>query len=310
MDEVAVRAAKGGADASADIEVIIAKANEQITAELNGVCDKAGQDTESESVKQLKSTTEWARGLILQGSAQIKQVGLQVAATSGATVATVHERISSSIGSIEDQIDTELDKCDNKVTIQVDSAKAAAAAAVVAVKEHRQAAVAEKHEDVIGSVAKAHIEEGVVVSVGVVDHVKSTVSSWFQRLVRDITECSAKGGKQEEIEAIVAKANATITAQFSEITVKTEHCQDKTTAKKLTETLEWAKGVASQGATQIQAIGIQASAAGASAAAAYEQQIKSLVEVTEQQINTAVEHTEADLTIEVVKDKKEVIYFL
>ena len=291
-----------------EVEAVVAKANATIEAELKVVSAKAKtSEVSTEVSQQIISTTEWAKGIVLEGSAQLKVIGIQVVAGSEGA----KDSIAGLVKATEEEVSTAYEKIDSSVTIDVAKAKVAVEHAHKVIKhdakkpkkhhEHKKAEKKEDH-DHTGKVV-AGVVAGTVVSVGVAGYVKSTVSSWFDRLKKDITECTEKGGSQADIEAIVSKATAEIDVEFSQVTTKTEESSDKESATKLKETIEWAKGVVTQTTTQVQEVAVQAVNAGTTSAVEIHEKLTGVIESTTSQVDTALDNVKADVTIAVEETK-------
>ena len=103
-----------------EVETIITKANASIEADLKVVTEKIKKSDASTSASdQIISTTEWAKNVALEGSNQLKVIGVQIAAGS----TTAKDSIAGLIESTEKQISVAYDKCDSSLTIEVDHAK-------------------------------------------------------------------------------------------------------------------------------------------------------------------------------------------
>lgn len=298
VEDVSARVAKGGETVSADVEVIIEEANKHITAELGGVCEKADRSGSKQVATQLVSTTEWAKGIVLQTSNQIKAISVQAIASGEANAVSIKERMNGYIQSTQQQIDTAYGSCDSSLVIQVEEEKTVAHGSIELVERDSQAIKAEKEQ----KQHKSRTSTGAVVSIGAVEHVQVTIRSWFQGLIREVSARAAKGGQNasEEIQAIVIKANESIAAQLSQVTAIIEaSAVDKTASQKITETIQWAKDLAVQSSTQVQAIGVHVAASGSTNVSAAYDQMKAVVESTQTQITTAVERCDTSLTIQV-----------
>ena len=108
-------------------------------------------------------------------------------------------------------------------------------------------------------------------------------------MIEEVSSCKSN----EEVEAAVSKATATIETEFSTVSSKVKG------SDKLASTIEWAKGLVIQGSTQVKAIGIQIVASGESSKDALKGNMISLVEATEKQIETALEQCDTSVVIEV-----------
>jgi hypothetical protein len=132
----------------------------------------------------------------------------------------------------------------------------------------------------------------VTKEVVVVDYVKVTITSWFGRLIQQVSARAKQGGSDsaKDIEAITAKSTAEITLMLEETVKKTG---TTTTAQQLVSSLTWAKGLITQQSTQIQAIGIQAAAAKDSTGGV--STMKAQAKATEEQIHVTL--NQCDKTI-------------
>ena len=294
-----------------EVEEVIVKANAEIEAELKVVSEKTKKtEVSSEVTEQIVSTTEWAKGIVLEGSAQLKVIGVQI--VSGAEGAK--DSIAGLVKANEEQINTAYEKVDTSVIIEVEHTKVAPEDVHKVVKhDHKKSKIKKHHTHVKKDDKKTEKKEdhdhsgkvvagvvaGAVVSVGVAGYVKSTVSSWFDRLKKDVTECTEKGGSQTEIEAIVSKATAEIDVELSQVTTKTEESSDTESAAQLKETIEWAKGVVTQTTTQVQEVAVEAINSGSTSAVVIHEKLNGVIESSTTQVDTAFDNVKADITIEV-----------
>ena len=147
----------------------------------------------------------------------------------------------------------------------------------------------------------AGVVAGAVVTVGVVGYVKSTISSWFDKLNKDVADRVEKGGDNvnADIEIIVSEAKAEIDTEFANVVTKTDGSKDKVSADKIKETIEWAKNNVAQTTTQVQAVAVQAVATGSATAVSVHEQLSSVTKATHTQIETALDNCQADVEIEV-----------
>ena len=288
IEDVTVCAERGGT--ASEIDIIVHKANETIEAELAKVIVKGTEKNSTELV----STTQWAKGLVLQGSAHIEAIGVQI--ISGSASTSAKDSLYSYVEATEKQIYTAYEKVDSSLVIEVDTKY---------IDDHKkiEKPVHKAHDTHKAGEIAGIIAGGGVVAVGAVDYVKTTVSSWFTKLVKDVTERAEQGGDnaQVEIEAIVTKATATIEGEFTKVSTKVD---TGASADQFKSTLEWAKGLVTQTTTQVQAVAVQAVAAGT--VATVHDQLTTVVESTKTQVHTAFESCKTDVVIEV--DSKEVCH--
>jgi hypothetical protein len=132
----------------------------------------------------------------------------------------------------------------------------------------------------------------VTKEVIVVDYVKVTVTSWFARLIEQVSVRAKQGGSDatKDIETITSKATAEITLLLEETA---KQSGSSTASQQLTSSLTWAKGLITQQSTQIQAIGIQAVAAKDSTGGL--STMKAQAKATEEQIHVTL--NQCDKTI-------------
>lgn len=153
--------------------------------------------------------------------------------------------------------------------------------------------------------------------VVVVDYVKVTITSWFGRLIEQVSARAKQGGNDaaKDIETITTKSSAEITLMLDETAKKSG---SSTSSQQLTSTLTWAKGLIAQQSTQIQAIGIQAVAAKDSTggvstmkaqAKATEEQIHVTLNQCDKTIKSTVTVTEEVVEGLITKDDVKVIFF-
>jgi hypothetical protein len=157
----------------------------------------------------------------------------------------------------------------------------------------------------------------VTKEVVVVDYVKITITSWFGRLIEQVSARAKQGGNDaaKDIETITTKSSAEITLMLDETAKKSG---SSTSSQQLTSTLTWAKGLIAQQSTQIQAIGIQAVAAKDSTggvstmkaqAKATEEQIHVTLNQCDKTIKSTVTVTEEVVEGLITKDDVKVIFF-
>ena len=121
----------------------------------------------------------------------------------------------------------------------------------------------------------------------------------------DVSSCAANGGSEEDIEVIVSKATDSIEATIDQVSEDTKWTgADVTASEKINATLEWATGMVIQGSTQVQAIGVQAVAAGHASVTSIREQMVPLVEANATQIETALNSCDVSITIEVDETEK------
>ncbi|KAI9261552.1 hypothetical protein BDA99DRAFT_560413 [Phascolomyces articulosus] len=299
-----------------EIEQVVVKANIVIEEELKVVCDKTAESDEiSESVsQQILSTTEWAKGMVLEGSSQIKVIGAQIVAAGGSASSGAKQSMVALIESTEQQIDTAYDKCDTSLTIAVEHAKVPAEHVHKVVKhESKKSKKTEKDHHTAGKVAAgvviggAVIGTGAAVAVGITaaGYVKSTVSSWYERLTKAVAERAEQGGDNAaaDIEIIVAEANKQIEAELSQVAEKTEASSDKESVAKWKETLEWAKSTVTQSTAQVQTVAVEAVTVGGSSAVSIHEKLSSVADSIHTQIDTALQGCDEELVIEIEKEK-------
>jgi hypothetical protein len=133
----------------------------------------------------------------------------------------------------------------------------------------------------------------VTKEVVVVDYINVTVTTWFARLIEQVSARAKQGGDNatKDIETITAKSTAEITLLLEETSKKTG---SSTSAQQLVSSLTWAKGLISQQATQIQAIGIQAVAAKDSTGGVTT--MKAQAKATEEQIHVTLNQCDKKVT--------------
>lgn len=260
--QVSARAAQGGENASQEIEAIVAKANESIEAELATVCDKAEHASDEKVKQQLISTAERAKKLVLESSAQIKQVGVQVAATGGATAEKVKEQLASVVQSTETQVSTALASCDESITVEVDKAQVEKLAA-----------------------------SGITFTVTAASQVKAIVSAWFKKLTSDVAACAEKGGENasQEIQLIVAQAKESIAAQLAQTTTSVTQVSKVTESEsqEFVKVTEWAKGLVLESTQKIETVGIKAAKEGN--VAIFHEEVSAQVNDIEEKVSTALD---------------------
>jgi hypothetical protein len=157
----------------------------------------------------------------------------------------------------------------------------------------------------------------VTKEVVVVDYVKVTITTWFGRLIEQVSARAKQGGSDaaKDIETITAKSTAEINLMLEETAKKSG---SSTSSQQLASSLAWAKGLITQQSTQIQAIGIQAVAAKDSTgglstmkaqAKATEEQIHVTLNQCDKTIKSTVTVTDEVVEGLVVKGDAKVFYF-
>lgn len=132
----------------------------------------------------------------------------------------------------------------------------------------------------------------VTKEVVVVDYITVTITTWFGRLIQQVSARAKQGGNDatRDIETITAKSSAEITLLLDETAKKSG---SSTSSQQLASSLIWAKGLIAQQSTQIQAIGIQAVAAKDSTGGV--STMKAQAKATEEQIRVTL--NQCDKTI-------------
>ncbi|KAG2220499.1 hypothetical protein INT45_000910, partial [Circinella minor] len=322
--DVADRVEKGGDNVNADIEVIVSKAKTGIDTEFASVVTKTDEAKDKVSADKIKETIEWAKNNVAQTTTQVQAVAVQAVATGSATAVSVHEQLSSVTKATHTQIETALDNCQVDVEIEVEE-KTEKIVSETKKSEETEEKITEEADKIVKHDDKktekkdddhhhaakvgAGVVAGAVVTVGVVGYVKSTISSWFDKLNKDVADRVEKGGDNvnADIEVIVSKAKTEIDTKFASVVTKTDEAKDKVSADKIKETIEWAKNNVAQTTTQVQAVAVQAVATGSATAVSVHEQLSGITKATHTQIETALDNCQVDVEIEVEEKTEKIV---
>ncbi|KAI8099177.1 uncharacterized protein BX664DRAFT_354644 [Halteromyces radiatus] len=331
-DRVAARLEQGGDNAKADVERITKEAREELNVIIKESKDKAnkGWGANEKANAELEVALQKVQGSVLE---QVTEVETIVKTTTDVDV--IKNKLNTATDKTKSKIDVHLDESTQVIHDHVEKSKShagviagtiaagvAVAGGIFAAKKHHDHKEAEKKESaqhdhhaadvVVVDQGKSHGEVSKVTKeVVVVDYVKVSITSWFDRLIEQVSARAKQGGKdaQKDIEAITAKATTEITLLLDETTKKTG---SHTSGQQFASTLAWAKGLITQQSTQIQAIGIQAVAAKDSTggvstmkaqAKATEEQLHVTLNQCDKKVTTTVTVTETVTEDLVVKDE-------
>ncbi|KAG1254798.1 hypothetical protein G6F68_010678 [Rhizopus microsporus] len=101
------------------INSVVNDYKEFITAELDVISKKAhGSKNDSGAVQELVNIIEWTRGMVLQSTAQIQQIGVNSAVSFNSTGGI--DQMRSLISATETQIQVALERCNKTVKIDVE----------------------------------------------------------------------------------------------------------------------------------------------------------------------------------------------
>ncbi|KAG0168299.1 hypothetical protein DFQ28_004983 [Apophysomyces sp. BC1034] len=285
---VSDRARHGGLQSKEDIETIVSKQSALIFGHLELSKNKITKSLKSEDeIREFHSALESLKSVLSKTSTQIKTIGIQATVTGSSTGSI--EQMTELISSTETQISESLSTVSSKITIQVEQEKE-----TEVVSEHETQKVEidaqvknyeniKDHKELNESTIVYHDENASVSTTDV--HV--TVSRWFDSLVVEVSERAKKGGPSasHDIESIVEESVQTISKTLKAVSNNAgKSITGESSVERFRGSLEWAKSVIIQGATQVKAVGQQAAAASSTTGGA--EQMTPLVTAVSQQINT------------------------
>ncbi|KAI8393507.1 uncharacterized protein BYT42DRAFT_507095 [Radiomyces spectabilis] len=276
-----------------EIDLLITKETELMTQHLELSNTKITESLKSQTeIEAWHATFESVKTTIVQSATEIKTVSAHVCDKSRTD--TGLEQITSVIAVNEQRISEVLVHYEQSVTVveTVESHKETEQ------KHGSQTIVAGKTDTKTETKTDSKVDDSskktegaVVVTVVFVEHVKSTIHSWLYKLMEAVSTCSKKGGSTEDINAIVVRAKKTLTVEFD--------CVTKCVSQQERNSLEWIRGVALQGALQIQQIGVQ-SVAAKSKTGGFEA-MKPLVDSILTQIDVVIHQCDSKLKITLQK---------
>lgn len=121
-DDVAACIQRGGDQK--EVETIVAEANAKIETELKETCKKAESSGASAVVKeQIIASTELTKKTVLESTAQVQAIGVEIITTGGSSVDTLKDRLTGVIESTEKKVHEHVGKVDTSVEIEVEDHK-------------------------------------------------------------------------------------------------------------------------------------------------------------------------------------------
>ncbi|CAO3593888.1 unnamed protein product [Absidia cylindrospora] len=302
-ERIAARLQQGGDNAKTDVERITKEAREELTVIIKDSKDKAhkGWAANEKANAELEVALGKVQTSVLE---QVTEVETIVKTTTEVDV--IHKKLTAATEKAKTSIDVHLDESTGAIHEHVEEHKShlgaiagtiavgtAVVGGAIAKKHHDDKEAAKKDSDkhhtgvVVVDQGKSTTEvANVTKEVVVVDYVKVTVTSWFARLIEQVSARAKQGGSDaaKDIEAITAKSNAEIILLLEETAKKSG---SSTAGQQISSSLTWARGLVAQQSTQIQAIGIQAVAAKDSTGGVAT--MKAQAKATEQQIHVTLD---------------------
>lgn len=278
-EKVSVCSQKGGS--SEEIDIIIKKENDVIFEYIDQSVTKISQSVKSEeSIKHLHSTVQEVKTTITKASSEIKVIGVE------ASISTSHsyggfDKMTSVITQHEHQISEALVIYESKISKKV---------------------LEETKKQSGSSKTNTTIAKKDTYSVVAVEYILSTVYTWLEELMVEVSGCSKVEHNVQiatkMITTIVSEYKEYINIEFESISTKIHSSKSDTAAKQeLINILEWTRGVILQSSTQIQAIGINC--ASAFSATGGIEQMRPLVNASVDQIKLSVGRCNKKIKIDV-----------
>ncbi|MBM6386787.1 MAG: hypothetical protein JSY10_22780 [Paenibacillus sp.] len=276
---------------SEEIDILIKKENTVIFKYLDVSVVKISETIKTEQyVKYLNQTIEQVKAYINKTSSEIKVIAVESSSGSSScggfdkmtTVITQHEhKISETLVIYESKISSSTKKQETTVVDKT--------ASTIIDKKDKQKQTTKKK----------------VYSVVTVEYILSTVHTWLEELMVDVSEVAKREHNitvvTKEITSIVVDAKEFISAEFEMISKKIRMAKgDATAIQELINILDWTRGMVLQSSAQIQQIGINCAVSFSSTGGI--EQMRPLVHATESQIVIAVGRCNKTIKIEVERN--------
>lgn len=152
-------------------------------------------------------------------------------------------------------------------------------------------------------------ETQAIATVGVVEYVKTTISSWLAKLKSDVATCVEQGGDETQVQAIISKANVEIESQLKSTCDKTKNTEVSSTVKEqIIASTEWAKKTALESSAQVQTVSVEViNAGGDKSATVVEERLAGLIESTKEKVHTELDKCDSAVQVDVEKTKISIV---
>lgn len=277
---------KGGS--AEEIEVIIKKENEVIFEYLDLSVTKITESVKTEEyIEHLHSTVEKVKTSITKTSSEIQVIGIE--SSSKSSNYGGFDKMTSVITQHEHEISETLVIYENKITSSTKKQE-------TVIVDKTAPTVVKKDEK------KTQVIKQEVYAVVTVEYILSTVHTWLEELMVDVSEVSKREHNitvlTNEINSVVVDAREYITAEFEMISKKIRSSKgDAAAVQELVNILEWTRGMILQSSYQIQQIGVNCGVSFSSTGGI--EQMRPLVHATESQIIVAVGRCNKKIKIDV-----------
>ncbi|KAF7731217.1 hypothetical protein EC973_000632 [Apophysomyces ossiformis] len=284
--KVSTHAKHGESKSKEDIEAIVTKENAVILGYLEMSKHKISKSLKSETeVQELHKALESIKTTLSKASNEIKTVGVEAAVNKSSTGGI--ERMTELISSNEKQIRESLVTV-SSISVQVEERKTdieleQETRKVEIEKQIKRYEKTQEHKELDESTIVYHDENASVSA----NDVHVTVSKWFDSLIVEVSERAKKGGPSasQDIDIIVEQSVQTISKTLKAVSNNAgKSISDESSVQRFRGSLEWAKSMIIQGATQVKAVGQQAAAASSTTGGA--EQMTTLAITVSQQIHT------------------------
>lgn len=272
-EKVSVCSQQGGS--AEDMDLIIQKENELIFKYLDQSATQIAEHVKTEeSIKHLHSTVEQVKTTITKTCTEIKVIGVASVSTSYGGF----DKMTSVITQHEHQISEALVVYETKISKQSTLDKTTSSS-------QGQSTTG------AGKTSTTVVSKKDTYSVVAVDYIISTVTTWLEELMVQVSECAKVEHNVQiatkMINSIVTDHQEYLQVEFSVMSEKIKCAKADATAKQeLINILEWTRGVVLQSSTQVQAIGINC--ASAFSATGGIEQMKPLVHASLEQVRLSV----------------------
>lgn len=285
-EQVSVCSQKGGS--SEEIDVIVKKENDIIFEYLDLSVTKITETVKTEEyIEHLHSTVEKIKASITKTSSEIQVIGIE--SSSSTSTYGGFDKMTSVITQYEHEISETLVVYETKITSSTKTQETVA-------DKTASSVVVKKDEN------KQQVIKQEVYAVVTVEYILSTVHTWLEELMVDVSEVSKREHNitvvTKEINSVVVDAKEYISAEFEMISKKIRSSKgDSAAVQELINILEWTRGMVLQSSSQIQQIGVNCGVSFSSTGGI--EQMRPLVHATESQIIIAVGRCNKKIKIDV-----------
>ncbi|KAI7893920.1 uncharacterized protein EV154DRAFT_125918 [Mucor mucedo] len=285
-EKVSVCSQKGGS--TEEIEVIIKKENDIIFEYLDLSVTKITESVKTEEyIEYLHHTVEKVKTSISKTSSEIQVIGVE--SSSESSTYGGFDKMTSVITQHEHEISETLVIYENKISSTTKGHE-------TVIADKTATSIVKKDEK------KPQVIKQEVYAVVTVEYILSTVHTWLEELMVDVSEVSKREHNitvvTNEINSVVVDAREFITSEFEMISKKIRNTKgDAAAIQELINILEWTRGMVLQSSYQIQQIGVNCGVSFSSTGGI--EQMRPLVHATESQIIVAVGRCNKKIKIDV-----------